>query len=62
MDGVLLEPEHPKKRRRRNNQRPLSARLVLDDTLDDSIGVVSEDLWIQLVPERHEYGMGLVEI
>jgi hypothetical protein len=49
MDGVSFEPDHPKKRRRRDhNERILSARLLLDDSLRGNIGVVSEDLWVEL--------------
>jgi hypothetical protein len=64
MDDVLLEPEHPKKRRRRHyNQRPLSVGLVLDDSLRGNVGVVSEDVWNQLVAlEDGGYGMILVKM
>lgn len=54
MDGVLLESEHPKKRRRRHYKDwPWSARLVLDDSLRGNVGIVSEDLWSAL--DSHEY-------
>ena len=49
MDGVLLESEHPKKRRRRYyTEQPLSAHLVLDDNLRGNVGVVPEGLWLEL--------------
>ncbi|ERF73696.1 hypothetical protein EPUS_00950 [Endocarpon pusillum Z07020] len=54
MEGVLLESEHPKKRRRRHYKDwPWSARLVLDDSLRGNVGIVSEDLWSAL--DSHEY-------
>ena len=58
MEGVSFEAEHPKKRRRRHySERPLSAHLVLDDSLMN-FGVVSEDLWIKLnALDRDSYGM-----
>lgn len=46
MDGFEIEPEHPKKRRRRLNQRtPASARLVGVEDLRGITSVVSDDLW-----------------
>ena len=63
MDGVLFESEHPKKRRRRPyKERPLSARLVLDDSLRGNVGIISEDLWSALRPREYDdYGMVLME-
>ncbi len=63
MDGVLLELEHPKKRRRRHcKQRPLSAYLVLDDSLRENVGIISEHLWSALGQrEDDDYGMVLME-
>jgi peroxin-6 len=49
MDGSSFEPEHPKKRRRRHyGERPVAARLVLDDSLHGEVGVLSGDLWAKL--------------
>lgn len=49
MEGVLHEQEHPKKRRKREHQRrPLSANLVLDSSLREDVGLLSEDLWLKL--------------
>ncbi len=64
MDGVLFEPEHPKKRKRRqSNERPLSARFVLDDSLRGDSGVVSEDLWYKLdALETDNYGMAVFNL
>jgi hypothetical protein len=52
---LFLEPEHPKKRRRRHyDQRPLLASFVLDDSLRGNVGVVSEDIWNELVAFQDE--------
>ncbi|EXJ78213.1 hypothetical protein A1O3_09374 [Capronia epimyces CBS 606.96] len=49
MDSFGHELEHPKKRRRREIfQRPLSARLVFDDTVKGDAALVSESLWTKL--------------
>ncbi|EXJ88437.1 hypothetical protein A1O1_05367 [Capronia coronata CBS 617.96] len=49
MDSLQHELEHPKKRRRREVQRrPLSARLVFDETVKGSAAFLSESLWAKL--------------
>ena len=49
MGDVAVEAEKPKKRRKRQHDgRPLSAHLVLDSTVRDDIGRLSEDLWVRL--------------
>ena len=62
MEGVLLESEHPKKRRRRHYKDwPWSAHLVLDDSLRGNVGIVSEDLWSALDSREYDdYGMVLM--
>jgi hypothetical protein len=50
MAGDCTELEHPKKRRRRfYHEKPLSARLSLDDSLPGDAGLVDEDLWTKLI-------------
>jgi hypothetical protein len=56
MDTLQHDLEHPKKRRRREiSQRPLSARLVFDDTVKGEAALVSGSLWPKLA--GNEEGM-----
>ncbi|KAI9775191.1 MAG: peroxisomal assembly protein [Geoglossum umbratile] len=51
----------PRRRRRRRLDRPaVSAGLLLDEQLKGDIGVLSEDLWVELFPKqrRHDAGDG----
>ncbi|KAL2444558.1 Peroxisomal ATPase PEX6 [Exophiala dermatitidis] len=49
MDSSQHELEHPKKRRRREpTLRPLSARLVFDDSIKGTAAFVSESLWVKI--------------
>jgi hypothetical protein len=44
---------HRRKRRRRRPDRPaISAGLLLDEQLKGDIGVLSEDLWVELFPKQ----------
>lgn len=53
MDSLQHELEHPKKRRRREiSQRPLSARLLFDDSVKGDAAIVPESLWTQLVGKK----------
>lgn len=60
MNDTSLEPEHPKKRRRRYypHEGLLSARLLVDDQLPEGLCVVSLDLWTKLgVRDIDDYGL-----
>lgn len=41
-----------KRRRRKANKSPISARLFLDDRIKGNVGVLSEDLITDLFPEE----------
>jgi peroxin-6 len=49
MDDFDNEVEHPKKRRRRSAQKPVSAHLRFDENLREDVAVLSADLWSELV-------------
>lgn len=49
MDDVAVEVDNRTKRRKRQrDERPLSAHLVLDSTVRNDIGRLSQDLWVRL--------------
>ena len=49
MDSFEHELEHPKKRRRREiERRPLTTRLVFDDTVKADAAVIPQALWTKL--------------
>lgn len=50
---------HPRKRRRRRrlDRPPISARLLLDDRVKGEVGVLSEDLYDDLFPGFRTKGL-----
>jgi peroxin-6 len=52
---------HPRKRRRRRrlDRPPISARLLLDDRMKGEVGVLSEDLFNDLFPGSRRGGSGM---
>lgn len=47
----IAMPQHRKrKRRRRQDKAAISARLVLDDHVKGDVGILSEDLFADLLP------------
>ncbi|KAI0020161.1 hypothetical protein F4780DRAFT_381771 [Xylariomycetidae sp. FL0641] len=47
-------PTRRRKRRRRQDKPPISARLVLDDHVKGDVGIVSDDLFVDLFPHLHD--------
>lgn len=68
MEPISRATEHFKRRRRRegpgrrraNNKNPISARLVLDHHLRGDVGILSDDLAIDLFPGSSVEGMALL--
>jgi peroxin-6 len=52
---------HPRKRRRRRrlDRPPISARLLLDDRVKGEVGVLSEDLFNDLFPASRSKSTGM---
>ena len=50
---------HPRKRRRRRrlDRPPITARLLLDDRMKGEVGILSEDLFNDLFPWAQDSGM-----
>ena len=45
-------PRHRKRKRRRQDKSPITARLVLDDHVKGDVGILSEDLFADLFPAQ----------
>lgn len=53
MDSHWGTPNHRKRKRRRGDSRPaLSAHLFFDSRLKGDVGLLSEDLFSELFPQR----------
>ncbi|KAG6006521.1 peroxisomal assembly protein [Claviceps maximensis] len=53
-DGQQLPPSGGFIRRRRQDKPPVSARLILDDFIQDDVGVASDDIIADLLPHTRE--------
>lgn len=54
MNSVHTISHSRKRKRRRQDKIPISARLVTDDHVKGDVGVLSEDLWRDLFPQLHQ--------
>jgi peroxin-6 len=54
MDDFDNEVEHPKKRRRRSAQKPLSTQLTFDDNLRDDVAILPAELWAELAESQQD--------
>jgi peroxin-6 len=52
--NLVVEPQRRRRRRRRQDKPAISAKLVLDDRVKGDAGILSEDLFTDLFPERRE--------
>ena len=50
MAEQMSVPHHRKRKRRRQDKIAISARLVLDDHVKGDVGILSEDLFADLLP------------
>jgi peroxin-6 len=54
MAELVPIPQSRKRKRRRQDKSAISARLVLDDHVKGDVGILSEDLFAELLPSIAE--------